>query len=63
MILLQNRDEIICPMLWYSNWTDKKFSLSCKECTDLEYQCTRNCFAAGLRPDPLGELTELPQTP
>ena len=26
-------------------------------------KCTRNCLAAGLRPDPLGELTALPQTP
>jgi len=30
---------------------------------DFGAKCTRNCLAAGLRPDPLGELTALPQTP
>jgi len=26
-------------------------------------KCTKYCLAAGLRPDPLGEITALPQTP
>ena len=32
-------------------------------CLDFSSKCTKMRLAAGLRPDPLGELTALPQTP
>jgi len=36
--------------------TYEKINLWCKECTDLEFQCIKNRFVAGLLPDPPGSF-------
>ena len=51
-------------MLEISNLFHKDFKIIAINRSALfSSKCTANCLAAGLRPDPLGELTALPRPP
>jgi len=41
----------------------KVIKIDATRCIDFSSKCTKMRLAAGLGPDPLGELTALPQTP
>ena len=41
----------------------KVIKIDATRCLDFSSKCTKMRLVAGLRPDPLGELRALPQTP